>query len=203
MDIQESLSDYASLEHAYNQMSKACAYIQNKKERFFGTYYRVALYRPKKAEDIKRHVDIYVYKEPNVTSLTEICGKVEAAESAMIVSGEFEQAMPDDDQTYATITHVSPIPSESPRRKLWSEDFRRHQNIQKFTYDTPFAMKTHDKISIDNKAAVHQQWKRRTTITSKASLMSCPISSIMQVFNSFVCKLTFLCFSQPNTHSRL
>jgi len=125
----------------------------------------VALHKPKKTGDITRPVEIYVYKEPNVTSLTEICAKVEAAESAIIVSGEIDQ-LPEDDMVYATITHVAPLPSESPRRKLWSEDFRKHQNIQRFSYDTPFAVKTHDKISIDNKAAVHQQWKRRTTIKS-------------------------------------
>ncbi|ODN03684.1 Dedicator of cytokinesis protein 9 [Orchesella cincta] len=166
VDIQESLSDYAALEHSYSQMSKACSLIQNKRERFLGTYYRVALHKPKKTGDILRPVEIYVYKEPNVTSLTEICAKVETAESAVILSGDVDQ-LPDDDMVYATITHVAPLPSESPRRKLWSEDFRRHQNIQRFSYDTPFAVKTHDKISIDNKAAVHQQWKRRTTIKTE------------------------------------
>lgn len=174
VDIQESLSDYAALEHSYGQMSKACSLIQNKRERFLGTYYRVAIYKPRKTEDRTRPVEIYVYKEPNVTSLTEICGKVESAENALILSGEFDQ-LPDDDTTYATITHVIPLPSESPRRKLWSEDFRRHQNIQRFSYDTPFAMKSHDKISIDNKAAVHQQWKRRTTVTSTLLIKIVPL----------------------------
>lgn len=164
VDIQESSSDYAALEHSYKQMSWACKLIQNKRERFLGTYYRVALFHPKKHSS-SRPMEVFVYKEPNVTSLMEICGKVEAAENAVIISGEVDQ-LPDDDNTYATITHVSPLPSGSPRRKLWSEDFRRHQNVQKFTYDTPFAVKSHDKISIDNKAAVHQQWKRRSTITS-------------------------------------
>lgn len=146
-------------------MARACKLIQNKRERFHGTYYRVALYKPRK-ETSTRAVDVYIYKEPNVTSLMEICAKVEAAENAVIISGETDQ-IPDDDRVYATITHVSPLPSSSPRRKLWSEEFRKHQNVQMFTYDTPFAIKSHDKISVDNKAAVHQQWKRRTTVTSK------------------------------------
>lgn len=164
VDIQESLSDYAALEHSYKQMSRACGLIQNKRERFLATYYRVAIYHPRKSEAI-RPVDIFVYKEPNVTSLMEICNKVETAESAIIVSGEIDH-IPDDDNIYATITHLTPVPSESPRRKLWTEDFRRHQNVNKFTYDTPFTVKSQDKINVDNKAAVHQQWKRRTIITS-------------------------------------
>ncbi|XP_035712502.1 dedicator of cytokinesis protein 9 isoform X5 [Folsomia candida] len=165
VDIQESTSDHAALEHYYTQMARACGLIQKKRERFHGTYYRVAFYRPKK-QCTSRPMEVFIYKEPNVTSLMEICGKVETAENVIIISGEVDQ-LPDDDHIYATITHVSPLPSSSPRRKLWSEDFRRHQNISKFTYDTPFAVKSHDKISIDNKAAVHQQWKRRTTVTTE------------------------------------
>ena len=145
-------------------MSRACNLIQNKRERFLATYYRVAICHPRK-DNLARPVDVYVYKEPNVTSLMEICAKVEWAEGAQIVSGEIDQ-LPDNDITYATITHVTPIPSESPRRKLWSEDFRKHQNLNKFTYDTPFAVKCQDRISVDNKASINQQWKRRTTITS-------------------------------------
>ncbi|CAG7817944.1 unnamed protein product [Allacma fusca] len=167
VDIQESLSDYAALEHSYKQMSRACSLIQNKRERFLATYYRVALHHPRKDLAV-RPVEVFVYKEPNVTSLMEICSTVEWAEGAHIMSGEVDQ-LPDNDNTYATITHVTPIPSESPRRKLWSEDFRKHQNLIKFTYDTPFAVKSQDRISIDNKAAVNQQWKRRTTITTEYS----------------------------------
>jgi len=165
--IQESLSDYASLEHSYTQMSRACSLIQNKRERFLATYYKVTLYFPKKDES-SRPTETYVYKEPNVTSLTEICSKVESMESAVIFSGELDK-LPDDENTYATITHLSPIPNESPRQKIWSEGFRRHQNVDTFSYDTPFAVKSNDKISIDNKAAVHQQWKRRTTVSSNFS----------------------------------
>jgi hypothetical protein len=79
-------------------------------------------------------MEVFIYKEPNVTTLMEICAKVEAAENAIIISGDVMNEIPDDDHVYATITHVSPLPSNSPRRKLWSEDFRRHQNVQKFTY---------------------------------------------------------------------
>jgi len=145
-------------------MSRACALIQNKRERFLATYYRVALYLPRR-NGLTRPVEVYVYKEPNVTSLMEVCNKVENSENATIISGDTDQ-MNNDEKTYATITHLFPIPSESPRRKLWSEDFRRHQNVSRFSYDTPFTVKVQDRISVDNKAAVHQQWKRRTTIQS-------------------------------------
>jgi hypothetical protein len=166
-------------------MSRACKLLQNKRERFHATYYRVALYHPKK-HSTSRPFEVFIYKEPNVTSLMEICGKVEAAENAIIISGEVDQ-LPDDDNLYATITHVSPIPSDSPRRKLWSEEFRRHQNVQKFSYDTPFAVKSHDKISIDNKAAVHQQWKRRTTVTSMLIFLYIRMSTLRKPTASATC----------------
>ena len=102
VDIQESLSDYAALEHSYKQMSRACSLIQNKRERFLATYYRVALYHPRK-NGLSRPIEIFVYKEPNVTSLMEICSKVESSENAVIISGDTDQ-IPDDENIYATIT---------------------------------------------------------------------------------------------------
>jgi hypothetical protein len=155
------------------------AHIADK--RVFGTYFRVGFYG-------WRFGDMdgceYIYKEPGITKLAEISGRLEqfyaelfGRERVVIIkdSNAVNRQRLDADIGYIQCTYVEPYFDDSDlrhRRTHWhrctnvSAQFAYAYSVQlrRFTYATPF--------TLDGRAhgALHEQYKRRTILTTTHAL---------------------------------
>jgi dedicator of cytokinesis protein 9/10/11 len=112
----------------------------------------------------------YIYKEPKVTSLAELSDRLTQQMACKFGAGAVricsDTERPEAEAGGAVggwvlVTHVTPCwpPEELPAKLTLFE--RTHHNVRHFMYDTPFtrAGPAHGHTA--------DQWKRRTTLTSK------------------------------------
>ncbi|CAH1780652.1 unnamed protein product, partial [Owenia fusiformis] len=113
-------------------------------KRLLGKYFRVAFYGTQffEEEDGKT----YIYKEPKVTGLPEICERLKTLYSEKFGRGNVRliqdsnrvnQKDLDSRYAYIQITYVTPYFDEKELQTRLT-DFERNNNIQRFMFETPF-----------------------------------------------------------------
>ncbi|XP_041349256.1 LOW QUALITY PROTEIN: dedicator of cytokinesis protein 9-like [Gigantopelta aegis] len=168
--IYEKKRDFKKLESCYSCLSESYKKVQEvmiSGKRFLGSYFRVAFFGQTYFDDLDGQE--YIYKEPNVTNLTEICERLHMVftdkygkdtvklikDSAKVNPSELDPKF-----AHIQITHVIPYFDDKDNLERLT-DFERNNNIRCFMYETPFTKdgKTRGDIS--------QQCKRRTILNSK------------------------------------
>ncbi|GJQ82839.1 hypothetical protein Trydic_g13541 [Trypoxylus dichotomus] len=136
--------------------------------RLLGRFYKVVFYGQVYFEE-ENGVE-YVYKEPKVTSLSEIAERLEkqygdkfGADAVKIIHDSSPMAQNELDQKFAHIqvTHVTPYFDKSELEERQTE-FEENHDISCFMFETPFT-----KDAGKAQGNPDEQWKRRTIITSK------------------------------------
>lgn len=153
---------YQTLAHNYEKIVET-----NKSgKRLLGRYYRVGFYGQAYFEEDSGSE--YVYKEPKVTSLSEVserlnkqyCEKFGYDVIKLIQdSSPVNQTELDPKFAYIQVTHVTPYFEKTDLEDRQTE-FEHNHDINCFMFETPFTK--------DGKARGNpeEQWKRRTIITS-------------------------------------
>lgn len=153
---------YQTLAHNYEKIVEA----NRSGKRLLGRYYRVGFYGQAYFEEDSGSE--YVYKEPKVTSLSEIserlnkqyCEKFGQEVVKLIQdSSPVNQSELDPKFAYIQLTHVTPYFEKIDLEERQTE-FEQNHDINCFMFETPFTK--------DGKARGNpeEQWKRRTIITS-------------------------------------
>ncbi|XP_067007867.2 dedicator of cytokinesis protein 9 [Anabrus simplex] len=156
---------YRTLAQAYNKIVE----VSRSGRRLLGRYYRVAFFGQAYFEE-DSGVE-YIYKEPKVTSLSEISERLHQLysdkfgqelvkiimDSAPINSNDL-----DPKYAYIQVTHVTPYFEKSELEERQT-DFEQGHDINCFMFETPFTK--------DGKArgTPEDQWKRRTILTTQYS----------------------------------
>lgn len=168
--IYEKQRNYTLLKESYQTLADNYAKIVDTNKsgrRLLGRFYRVGFYGQAYFEDDSGLE--YVYKEPKVTSLSEIserlykqyCEKL-GQEVVKMIQDSTPVIQSDLDQKFAYIqvTHLTPY-FEKSDLEFRQTDFEQNHDINCFMYETPFTK--------DGKARGNpeEQWKRRTILTSK------------------------------------
>ncbi|XP_052785231.1 dedicator of cytokinesis protein 9-like isoform X7 [Mya arenaria] len=152
-----------------NSYTKVVEVMQSGK-RLLGKYFRVAFFGQSyfDEEDGKQ----YIYKEPKVTSLAELCDRLKALyegkfgrDNVRLIMDSKTVSSADIDNRYAYIqvTHVTPFFKEKELQRRLT-DFEKNNNINQFMFETPFTKsgKAHGDIQ--------DQYKRRTVLHTSHSL---------------------------------
>ncbi|EDQ89165.1 uncharacterized protein MONBRDRAFT_32595 [Monosiga brevicollis MX1] len=156
---------HSMLTNVYQSVLQA----QTKGHRYFGTYYRVKFIGAVFPEELSRGE--FIYKEPSLTKLPEICSRLEQLYTTELGPGnvimiqdsrEVEPAKLDPRKGYIQVTYVSPYHDEHELKHRPTE-FERNINLQWFVFDTPFTK--------DGKAhgAIDKQYLRRTFLKTSAT----------------------------------
>lgn len=168
--IYEKKRNYEQLRKCYHSLASnydKVIEVNRSGKRLLGRYYRVGFYGSAYFEDEsgKEHV----YKEPKVTSLSEISERLErqytekfGQDTVKMIqdSTPVVQSSLDPKLAYIQVTHVVPYfdKDESEERQT---EFEQNHNVMTFMYETPF---TKDGRARGNP---EEQWKRRTILKSK------------------------------------
>ena len=166
--IYEFHRDYERLAFCYTNLSQAytkAGEVIISGRRLLGKYFRVGFYGSYFDDEDGKE---YIYKEPKVTSLPEICerlsniyGEKYGKEIIKLIQ-DSKKVNPDTlDLRYCHIqvTHVTPYFDERELHRRLT-DYERNNNIRKFMHETPFTKggKAHGEID--------KQCKRRTISTT-------------------------------------
>lgn len=161
---------YQTLAHNYEKIVET-----NKSgKRLLGRYYRVGFYGQAYFEEDSGCE--YVYKEPKVTSLSEVSERLNKQycekfghEIVKLIqdSSPVNQNELDAKFAYIQVTHVTPYFEKIDLEDRQTE-FEQNHDINCFMFETPFTK--------DGKARGNpeEQWKRRTIITSTDKLFTPP-----------------------------
>ncbi|XP_063429493.1 dedicator of cytokinesis protein 9-like isoform X5 [Mytilus trossulus] len=163
-DYERLSSCYTSLSQAY---TKAGEVVQSGK-RLLGKYFRVGFYGSYFDDEDQKE---YIYKEPKVTSLPEICERISniygekyGKEIIKLIqdSKKVDPNQLDGRYCHIQVTHVTPYFDERELQRRLT-DYERNNNIRKFMFETPFTKdgKAHGEID--------KQYKRRTVLTTTHS----------------------------------
>ncbi|XP_059143598.1 dedicator of cytokinesis protein 9-like isoform X5 [Physella acuta] len=170
--IYEKLRNFKKLESSYLYLSRAYASVldvMKTGKRLLGKYYMVTLYGQTYFEDDDKKE--YIYKEPKVTTLTEIrerlhklfCEKF-GRENVQMINDSKKISPGDLDPKYAyiQIVYVTPYFEENDLANRVTE-FERNNNVRNFMYELPFTRSGKEQGSIE------EQHKRRFIITTTHS----------------------------------
>ncbi|XP_048588509.1 dedicator of cytokinesis protein 9 isoform X4 [Nematostella vectensis] len=166
--IYEQERNFAGLANAYQNLAKAYAKVVEvtaSGKRMLGKYFRVAFFGKMFADDDGKE---YIYKEPKITSLSEISQRLQGMysskhsekhiklihESAKVHSDELDSEI-----GYIQITFVKPYFDDEEMEQRITV-FERNNNIRRFIYETPFTAsgKAH--------GSLEEQCKRKTILTT-------------------------------------
>lgn len=166
--IYEHRRDYLNLAASYEHL--AAGYnkvleVNRTGRRMLGRFYRVAFYGQAYFEE--DHGKDYVYKEPKITSLSEICDRLQRQygnkfgsdavkiimDSSPVVVNELDIKL-----AHIQVTHCLPYFVVSDDRR---NDFEQNHDVDSFIYETPFTKNG------AARGAVTDQWKRKTILKSK------------------------------------
>lgn len=172
LPIYEQKRDFQRLSKAYGLLHEAYSKIvevMRSGKRLLGKYFRVAFFGQSffEEEDGKE----YVYKEPKITGLTEICDRLLKLYSDKFGQGNVKLIMDsnkvnpkdlDPKTAYIQVTYVTPYFDEKELGERQTQ-FERSNNIRCFMFETPFTN--------DGKAhgLIEEQQKRRTILTTSHS----------------------------------
>ncbi|KAL3847595.1 hypothetical protein ACJMK2_018498 [Sinanodonta woodiana] len=169
--IYENARDFEKLSQCYETLaqsySKVIEVMQSGK-RLLGKYFRVAFFGQTYFEDDDQKQ--YIYKEPKVTSLAELCDRLKSLYESkfgrdnvrlIMDSIQVDPASLDPKFAFIQVTYVTPYFREAELQKRVTE-FERNNNINQFMFETPFT-----KVG-KTRGEIHEQFKKRTIlITSR------------------------------------
>jgi dedicator of cytokinesis protein 6/7/8 len=171
--VHDKNRDHAKLGIAYAAMSELHHKIRDAElthSRVLGSYYRVAFFGSKFGELDGLE---YIYKEPRLTRLGEICDRLTSLFSSKLgpgtavelytKSGDVDRSKLDPAKCYIQITSVSPY-FEEWELKDRKTDFERNFNISTFIFETPFT-----KGGKSHATSLSEQFKLRTILSVEAS----------------------------------
>ncbi|XP_030749591.1 dedicator of cytokinesis protein 9 isoform X3 [Sitophilus oryzae] len=168
----EKKRNYEQLKKCYQNLADnydKVIEVNKSGKRLLGRYYRVGFYGQSYFEE--ENGKEYVYKEPKVTSLSEISERLErqyiekfGPDTVKMIqdSTPVVQSNLDPKYAYIQVTHVIPYMEKSALEDRQTE-FEQNHNVFTFMYETPFTK--------DGKArgSPEEQWKRRTIIKTTYS----------------------------------
>lgn len=166
--IYENRRDYLSLAAAYEHLSTGynkVMEVNRTGRRMLGRFYRIAFYGQAYFEE--DHGKDYVYKEPKITSLSEISDRLQrqygnkfGADSVKIIMDSSPVVVDDLDPkiAYIQVTHCIPYFVVTDDRR---NDFEQNHDVDSFIYETPFTK------GGSARGAVCDQWKRKTILRSE------------------------------------
>lgn len=166
--IYEHRRDYLSLAASYEHLSMGynkVMEVNRTGRRMLGRFYRVAFYGQAYFEE--DHAKDYVYKEPKITSLSEISERLGrqyrnkfGAEAVKLIMDSSPVAVEELDAklAYIQVTHCVPYFVDSDDRR---NDFEQSHDVDSFIYETPFTK------GGAARGAVCDQWKRKTILKSE------------------------------------
>ncbi|XP_053664214.1 dedicator of cytokinesis protein 9 [Anopheles marshallii] len=167
--ILESRRDYHGLTQCYEHLTQAYNRViefNKSGKRLLGRFYRVIFFSQVYFEE-ENGVE-YIYKEPKVTSLSEISERLHkqyrdkfGADNVKILmdSAPVDQSTLDPKIAYIQVTHVTPYYCKD-ELEMRPTEFEQNHDVDTFMYETPFTP------SGSAHGAVEDQWKRRTVLTT-------------------------------------
>ncbi|XP_063376067.1 dedicator of cytokinesis protein 9 [Cydia fagiglandana] len=170
--IYERRKDYQALLTCYQHLTKAYAKVievTNSGKRMLGRFYRVAFYGKAHFGEDEEGVE-FIYKEPKLTSLSEISEKLQTyyehkygAENVKMImdSAPVNRSELDSKLAYIQVTWVRAAPSGVALGAGSGESFERAHNVRRFVFETPF---TRDGAA---RGPVHHQRLRLTKLTAE------------------------------------
>ncbi|XP_058447960.1 dedicator of cytokinesis protein 9 isoform X2 [Malaya genurostris] len=170
--ILEGRRDFTGLAQCYEHLMQSYNRIiefNKTGKRLLGRFYRVVYYGQVYFEE-ENGVE-YVYKEPKVTSLSEISERLNKQYRDKFGSDNVKMIMdssPVDVSTldpklaYIQVTHVTPYFCKD-ELEMRQTEFEQNHDVDTFMYETPFLPNGGARGSVED------QWKRRTILTTQYS----------------------------------
>ncbi|XP_038110959.1 dedicator of cytokinesis protein 9 isoform X3 [Culex quinquefasciatus] len=170
--ILEARRDYPGLAQCYQHLTQAYNRViefNKTGKRLLGRFFRVIYYGQAYFED-ENGVE-YVYKEPKVTSLSEISerlakqyrDKFGSDHVRMIMdSSPVDASTLDPKLAYIQVTHVTPYFCKD-ELEIRQTEFEQNHDVDTFMFETPFTPNG------GARGSVEEQWKRRTVLTTQYS----------------------------------
>ncbi|XP_037961001.1 dedicator of cytokinesis protein 9 isoform X2 [Teleopsis dalmanni] len=161
----ELAQSYEHLTQAYNKIVE----VNRSGKRMLGRFYRVVFYGAMYFEE--DHAIEYVYKEPKLTSLSEISERLAkqykekfGADVVKLImdSSPVNVKELDTKLAYIQVTHVIPFFTKDELDQRLNE-FEQNHDVDTFMYETPFTK------SGAARGSVEEQWKRKTVIKTTYS----------------------------------
>ncbi|KAM6448572.1 dedicator of cytokinesis protein 9 isoform 2-T2 [Liasis olivaceus] len=178
--VYEKRRDFEKLAHLYDTLHRAYSKVtevMHTGKRLLGTYFRVAFFGQQyQFTDSETDVEgffededgkEYIYKEPKLTSLSEISQRLQklysdkfGSENVRMIQDSDKVNPKDLDSKYAYIqvTHVVPYFEEKELQERKTE-FERNHNIRRFMFEMPFTQLG------KRRGGVEEQCKRRIILT--------------------------------------
>ncbi|XP_046801716.1 dedicator of cytokinesis protein 9 isoform X4 [Lucilia cuprina] len=172
LPIYERTRNYNDLQESYEHLAKAYSKIievNRSGKRMLGRFYRVVFYGMVYFEE--DHAVEYVYKEPKLTSLSEISERLAKQYKEKFGADVVKLIMDsspvnvnelDPKLAYIQVTHVIPFFTKDELDQRLNE-FEQNHDVDTFMYETPFTK------SGAARGAVEEQWKRKTVIKTTYS----------------------------------
>ncbi|XP_055550317.1 dedicator of cytokinesis protein 9 isoform X3 [Wyeomyia smithii] len=170
--ILESRRDYPGLAHCYEHLMQSYNRViefNKTGKRLLGRFYRVIYYGQVYFEE-ENGVE-YVYKEPKVTSLSEISERLHkqyrdkfGADNVKMImdSSPVDVTSLDPKLAYIQVTHVTPYFCKD-ELEIRQTEFEQNHDVDTFMYETPFTPNGGARGSVED------QWKRRNILTTQHS----------------------------------
>ncbi|XP_062142362.1 LOW QUALITY PROTEIN: dedicator of cytokinesis protein 9 [Drosophila sulfurigaster albostrigata] len=172
LPIYERARSFIELAHCYEHLTQAynkIVEVNRSGKRMLGRFYRVVFYGMMYFEE--DHAIEYVYKEPKLTSLSEISERLAkqykekfGADVVKLImdSSPVKVDELDTKLAYIQVTHVIPFFSKDELDQRLNE-FEQNHDVDTFMYETPFTQ------SGAARGSVEEQWKRKTVIKTQYS----------------------------------
>ncbi|XP_068140209.1 dedicator of cytokinesis protein 9 isoform X1 [Drosophila tropicalis] len=172
LPIYERARNFIELAHCYEHLTQAynkIVEVNRSGKRMLGRFYRVVFYGMMYFEE--DHAIEFVYKEPKLTSLSEISERLAkqykekfGADVVKLImdSSPVKVEELDAKLAYIQVTHVIPFFSKDELDQRLNE-FEQNHDVDTFMYETPFTK------SGAARGNVEDQWKRKTVIKTQYS----------------------------------
>ncbi|XP_033225104.1 dedicator of cytokinesis protein 9 isoform X4 [Belonocnema kinseyi] len=170
--IYESKRNYEALSNCYSHLTQSCnkvVEVTRTGKRLLGRFYRVAFFGSAYFEE--ENAQEYIYKEPKVTSLSEISERLYhlysekfGAESMKMImdSTPVDVSELDAKMAYIQVTHVTPY-FEKTDLEARPTEFEQSHDVSCFMFETPFTKEGKARGNPE------EQWKRRTILTTQCT----------------------------------
>ncbi|XP_026738501.1 dedicator of cytokinesis protein 9 isoform X2 [Trichoplusia ni] len=171
--IYERRKDYQALLTCYQHLTKAYAKVievTNSGKRLLGRFYRVAFFGKAHFGEDEEGIE-FIYKEPKLTSLSEISEKLQNFYEQKFGSGNVKMIMDsapvnreelDSKLAYIQVTWVRSAGEGVAAAGSGQGSFERAHNVRRFVYETPF---TRDGAA---RGPVHHQRLRLSHLTAES-----------------------------------
>ncbi|XP_043462362.1 dedicator of cytokinesis protein 9 isoform X3 [Leptopilina heterotoma] len=165
----ERKRNYEALSNCYSHLTQSCnkvVEVTRSGKRLLGRFYRVAFFGSAYFEE--ENAQEYIYKEPKVTSLSEISERLYhlysekfGAENVKMImdSTPVDVTELDSKMAYIQVTHVTPY-FEKTELEGRPTEFEQNHDVSCFMFETPFTKEGKARGSPE------EQWKRRSILTT-------------------------------------